>query len=106
VNGLVVRWVRPKGKFLTADDYFCLVNENTRLIAASYVSYGNGNRFDIGTIGEACQRRGIAFLVDGSQAVGAIPVDVKKLNVHFLVCCGYKWLLSPYGTGFFYVNAN
>jgi cysteine desulfurase / selenocysteine lyase len=105
LNGLVVRWVRPKRKFLSADDYFRLVNANTRLIAASYVSYETGNRLDIGTIGEVCQERDIAFLVDGSQAVGAIPVNVKKLNVHFLVCCGYKWLLSPYGTGFFYVNA-
>jgi selenocysteine lyase/cysteine desulfurase len=32
-------------------------------------------------------------------------MDVKNLDADFLVCAGYKWLLSPYGTGFLWVKS-
>jgi cysteine desulfurase / selenocysteine lyase len=43
---------------------------------------------------------GVAFVVNGSQGIGAVPIDVRGLPVDALVSCGYKWLCGPYGTGF------
>lgn len=103
-NGVRVRWARPSSEFLTAQDYIAAINERTRLVALSLVSYTNANRVDLGLLGHACRERQIPVLVDGSQAVGAFPIDVHELRIDFLVCCGYKWLLSPYGTGFFFVR--
>jgi len=42
----------------------------------------------------------VTFVVNGSQAVGAVPVDLAGLPVDALVSCGFKWLCGPYGTGF------
>ena len=44
--------------------------------------------------------QGSLFVLDASQSCGAVPMDVNELGADFLVCAGYKWLLSPYGTGY------
>lgn len=104
-RGVCVREARPSdGRWVTADDLLAQLNERTRLVAASYVSYSESNRIELGRVGAACRQRGIYLLVDASQAVGAVALTVADLQCDFLVCCGYKWLLSPYGTGFFYVR--
>jgi selenocysteine lyase/cysteine desulfurase len=41
----------------------------------------------------------------GLRVAGAMPIDVRHLEADFLVAAGYKWLLSPYGTGFLWVRA-
>ena len=43
-------------------------------------------------------------MLDVSQCAGAMPLDVRELGADFVVCAGYKWLLSPYGTGFFWLR--
>ena len=42
-------------------------------------------------------------MIDGSQSVGALPLDVGQLRPDFLVTVGYKWLLGPFGVGYLYV---
>ena len=42
-------------------------------------------------------------MIDGSQSVGALPLDVGDLRPDFLVTVGYKWLLGPFGVGYLYV---
>jgi selenocysteine lyase/cysteine desulfurase len=73
-------------------------------VAASYVGYANSNRLDLARLGAACRARGIPLLVDASQAAGAVAFTVGELQCDFLVAAGYKWLLSPYGTGFFFIR--
>ncbi|MFQ5695146.1 MAG: aminotransferase class V-fold PLP-dependent enzyme, partial [Terriglobia bacterium] len=101
-RGVRVREVQPgDGRFVTADDLLAAARERTRLVAASFVGYGDGNKIDIARLAAGCRARGILTAVDASQAVGALAFDVHELGCDFLVSCGYKWLLSPYGTGFF-----
>jgi len=35
--------------------------------------------------------------------VGALPLDVKRVDADFVGVAGYKWLLGPYSLGFLYV---
>jgi selenocysteine lyase/cysteine desulfurase len=44
------------------------------------------------------------LVLDVSQSCGAVPMDVNELGADFLVCAGYKWLLGPWGTGFFWAK--
>jgi selenocysteine lyase/cysteine desulfurase len=46
----------------------------------------------------------VTFVVNGSQAVGATPLDLAALPVDALVSCGFKWLCGPYGTGFCWLH--
>jgi len=55
-------------------------------------------------VGEICRRRGCLLVVDAIQGLGPFPVDVKRSGIHALSSGGQKWLLSPEGTGFLYVD--
>jgi len=103
-RGVRVREVVPRAWFVTTDDLLASSSERTRLVAASYVTYDTANRLDVARLCQTCRARGIYTLLDASQACGAIAFDVKEIGCDFLVSCGYKWLLSPYGTGFFHIR--
>lgn len=73
-------------------------------VAISWVSFVSGDRADLARIGTACRARGIWFVVDAIQGVGAAPLDVRAAGVDLLACGAQKWLLSPWGSGFLYVR--
>ena len=70
----------------------------------SLVRFDNAALVDAARIAAACHAQGALLLLDVSQSCGAMPLDVGKLGADFMVCAGYKWLLSPYGTGFFWAK--
>ncbi|MBA2382786.1 MAG: aminotransferase class V-fold PLP-dependent enzyme [Chloroflexi bacterium] len=75
------------------------ITDRTRLVALSHVLFTSGGRLPITEIAELAHRRGARVIVDGAQAVGAIPVSVAELGVDFYALPGQKWLLGPEGTG-------
>ena len=75
-----------------------------RCVVLSWVSFATGYRIDLERIGKACRERGIWFVVDGMQGIGAIDLDVRTSNVDIIACGGQKWLLSPWGTGFVWLR--
>lgn len=75
-----------------------------RLLTVSAVTYANGFRFDLETLGALCKKHGVRFCVDGIQALGVLPIDVKRMQIDYLAADGHKWLLSPEGAGCFYIS--
>jgi len=75
------------------------------MVSVSMVRYDDGSRLDAARIADACHKQGALLLLDVSQCCGAIPMDVNQLGADFLVSAGYKWLLSPFGTGFFWAKS-
>ncbi len=75
----------------------------TRLVSLSHVSHATGAVLPIAEIARLAHARGALLVVDGAQAVGAIPVDVEALGVDLYAIAGQKWLLGPEGTGALYV---
>lgn len=75
-----------------------------RVLAVSWVSFETGLRLDLARLGAACRARGIWFVVDAIQGVGAAPLDVHACQIDLLACGAQKWLLSPWGTGFLYIR--
>jgi selenocysteine lyase/cysteine desulfurase len=74
------------------------IDEHTALVAVSLVQSSDGRTPDLAAIKAA----GTRLFLDGTQAVGSIPVDLE--GVDYLVAHSYKWLLSPRGLCFFYVR--
>jgi L-cysteine/cystine lyase len=75
------------------------VGPRTRLVACSHVDWLQGRiapSFD-------GVPEDVPVLLDGAQAVGAIPVDVRALGCAFYAAAGQKWLCGPVGTGMLYV---
>lgn len=102
--GLVkVKVVSPRDKFLQPEDYIEQIGPRTRLVSASLVRFDNGARLEAARVAEKCHAVGAALLLDVSQAAGVVPVNIRELGADFAVSSGYKWVLGPYGTGFFWV---
>src|ERR1700730_16426901 len=95
--------VEPRERFVTADDFIARIGAGTRLVSTSLVRFDDGVRLDAARIARACHDAGALLLLDVAQCAGAMPMDVRSLGADFLTASGYKWLLSPYGTGFFWV---
>jgi cysteine desulfurase / selenocysteine lyase len=100
---LKMRVIAPAGRFITADDYIRAIGPRTRIVSASLVRFDDGARLDAARVAKACHGVGAMLLLDASQCAGAMPMTVAELGADFIVCSGYKWLLGPYGTGFFWV---
>ncbi|HEV7703692.1 MAG TPA: aminotransferase class V-fold PLP-dependent enzyme [Gemmatimonadaceae bacterium] len=81
-----------------------LKRPEVRVVTMSWVSFSTGFRADLATIGRECRKRGIYFVVDAIQGVGATTLDMSKLEIDVLACGGQKWLLAPWGSGFVYVR--
>ncbi|MEM1093455.1 MAG: aminotransferase class V-fold PLP-dependent enzyme [Bacteroidota bacterium] len=72
------------------------------LIVVPHVHWTDGTTFDLEAIGRRARDVGAAFVVDGTQSVGALPFDAALIQPDALVCAGYKWLFGPYTSGVAY----
>jgi len=81
-----------------------LADPRVRVLAVSLVQFSNGYRADLTRLGEACRANGAYLVVDGIQALGVVPCDVRALPVDIVACGGQKWLLGPWGSGFCFVR--
>lgn len=104
-EGIRLRVIAPRERFITADDFIAALTPKTRLVSASLVRFDNGSLLDAARVAAACRAQGTLLLLDVSQCCGAMPMDVKQLGADFLVCAGYKWILGAYGSGFFWARS-
>ena len=95
---------RPDG-FIDPEDVRGALRKNTRLIAVTHASNVTGAIQPVAAIGQVAKEAGVPFLVDGAQALGAMPVDVNALNCQLYAFPGHKGLLGPQGTGGLYIDA-
>jgi len=76
----------------------------TRIVSVSWVAYSSGWRHDLDQLADMVHRRGALLMVDGIQALGVFPLDVRRTPIDFLAADGHKWLLGPEGAGVFFVR--
>ncbi len=79
------------------------VNERTRLVAVSAMSYITGFRPPLVELGRFLRDRGVLFYLDGTQGCGALRFDMQAIQPDLFAVHGYKWMLAPNGAGFLYV---
>ena len=103
-KGVEVRFVPKKNGSFTVDDVRTFVDDRTKAISVSAVSFVDGFRCNLHEIGQFCHERGIFFIVDAIQALGAVELDVKDCNVDVLSADSHKWLLGPQGVGIAYLS--
>lgn len=103
-RGVAVTWVegRPDGT-VTVEALEGALRPETRLVALCHASNVSGTLQDAEAVGDLCRRKGILFLLDAAQTLGAFPLDARRLGVHLLAAPGHKGLLGPQGTGLLYV---
>lgn len=98
-RGVRVRMVEPENEVLTAVEVEAALTDRTKVVCLTWVHSFSGRVVDLAGVGSVCRRRGVWFVVNGSQAVGVLPIAVERVPVDALVSVGFKWLCGPYGTG-------
>ena len=78
--------------------------QETGLVATSRVFYLSGYIQDVGKLAKMAHTKGSLLLVDDYQGTGQIPIDVKQLDLDFLVTGTLKWLMGGPGLAFIYVR--
>jgi len=79
------------------------VSPRTRAIAFCHVTRG-GHLYPVAELCAMARRRGLLSLVDGAQAVGQFPIDLREVGCDAYSASLHKWMLGPVGTGFMFVS--
>jgi selenocysteine lyase/cysteine desulfurase len=79
------------------------IDADTAIVAVPHCHWADGRRVDLVAVGAACRAVGAALVLDLTQSLGAMRFDLAAVQPDFAVAAGYKWQLSPYGTGLLYV---
>ena len=86
-----------------ADAILTAMDETVAVVSVPNVHWTDGTLIDLGRIAEAAHDLGALFVIDASQSLGAIPLDIDKLRPDFVISVGYKWLLGPFGRGYMWI---
>lgn len=86
---------------LILEEYYKLLNEKTKIVSVVHISNTLGTINPIDKIIEEAKKYNAITIIDASQSIQHIPIDVQKLNCDFLVFSGHK-IYGPTGTGILY----
>lgn len=101
-RGVEVRVVEHDGWEVEPAAILRCVDDRTRLVMTSHVSYLSGARQDYAALYAHLKATRALLLVDVTQSVGVVPVDIRHADI--MVSSSYKWLLGIHGAGVLAVN--
>ena len=103
-TGYRVSWVPVDREGRLDMDYLSRrMTEDTAIISIMWANNETGVMFPVEEIAQMAAEKGIAFHTDAVQAVGKVPVDVKKSGINMLALSGHKFH-GPKGVGVLYVK--
>ena len=100
----VVRVPSRDGATVDPDAFAQAVDERTAVVATGHVFYATGAIQDVARISQIAHNAGALCFIDGYQAVGQVPVDVKAIGADFYAGGPLKWLLGGPGLCYLYVR--
>ena len=78
------------------------IDSRTAVVSVPQIHWTDGGLLNLEAIGARLREVGAALVVDATQSLGVLPLDVNRIRPDFLMAAGYKWLLGPYGLGYLY----
>lgn len=100
---LSIVYADDKG-YIDPQKIFEALTPNTKMIVTTHMSNVFGTIVDIKAIGDFCKENNILYLVDASQSIGVLDIDVQEMNIDLLAFPGHKALFGPMGTGAIYIK--
>ena len=89
--------------YIHPDDIKKAICKNTKLVVLNHSSNVIGTIQPVAEIGKICREAGVYFILDASQSAGAVPIDIKAMNIDAIAFTGHKCLMGPTGIGGSYV---
>lgn len=81
-----------------------VLSRGVRLVAVSAVQFQTGLRMPLQEMAALCHAAGAELFVDAIQALGAVPCDVRALDIDYLAAGAHKFLMGIEGCGVLYVR--
>jgi len=103
-SGARLAWVPVRESVVELADYERLVDDRTLLVSATHGYYLNGFVQDVDAIARLAHERGAWLFVDAYQTCGAVPIDVRAMDIDFLASGTLKYLMGTPGIAFLYVR--
>lgn len=103
-DGLEVRFVKSQNGAVPFSAIKESVDENTLAISVCYVEPSSGFKHNLLELGEFCHKQGILLVVDATQCISAMEIDVKSMHIDFLAASTYKWMNNVFGLGIGYMS--
>lgn len=85
--------------FVDPDEIKKAIRSNTKLVVVNHGSNVLGTVQPISEIGKVCREKGVLFAIDTAQTAGAVPINMKEMNVDVLAFTGHKALMGFMGIG-------
>jgi len=95
----------PMTEGMNAESFRPYIDDKTRAISMSHVTFHAGHRFDVESVGELCAKHSLYFVVDAMQGIGVVPINAKAMKATFIGSGTHKGLLVPQGLGLLYWDA-
>lgn len=86
------------------DQLKAMIDDRVKLISLTWLPANGGLINPAEQVGAIASQYRIPYVLDAAQALGQIPIDVKKIKCDALTAPGRKWLRAPRGTGLLYVK--
>ena len=103
--GIDVRFVSPTADFATPIETIAnTIDNKTRLVIASSVTYTTGTRTDLDALATLCRSRNVFLLIDGAQSIGVLELNTRTTPIDAMTVGVSKYLCGPHGFGFLYVR--
>jgi selenocysteine lyase/cysteine desulfurase len=103
-RGLKMKLAPERNGRIDPAELLSLVDDRTRVVSISWVQFASGFRLDLARIGRFCRERGVFFMVDAIQGLGALKLDVERDFVDAFAADAHKYLLGPEGAALLYVS--
>lgn len=78
------------------------IGGDTAIVAVPHCHWADGRLVDLVAVGAKCREFGAALVLDLTQSLGALPIDLQVVQPDFAVAACYKWLMGPYSIAMLY----
>ena len=103
-RGVTMKLAAEREGRIDPDDLLSLIDDRTRVLTLSWVQFASGFRSDLARIGKACRERGVFFMVDAIQGLGALKLDVERDYIDAFAADAHKYLLGTEGAALLFVS--
>lgn len=107
INGFDITWIEAETDGFTINTEVLketLVREKIEVLVISHVQWLSGFKLDLVDIGNFCKEHQVLFIVDATQSMGAIQIDMRSIHADVLIASNYKWMNAGFGSGIMYMS--
>ena len=102
VKNATLKYLYLNGNYeISNEEIESKITDKTKIVGITYVSNALGTINNVKKVIEVAHKHGAIVVVDASQAIPHMRIDVQDLDCDFLVFSGHK-MLAPFGIGVLY----